>query len=153
MLEAKRVSIWRRGYDISVDGRPLTRWERWFMSNGGGFAIGTQRYEVHSNLWGTRYRLSDERGVLATAAGVGRRNWSVTTSTGAVYPFTRPSVWRPDQVLLGPSGPIGRIRRTGTWSGAASADLPGLPQVVQVFALVVMLMLWENRNSAASAAT
>lgn len=153
MLEAKRISIWRRGYDISADGRPLTRWERSLWRNGGSFALGTQRYEVQGNVWGTRYELSGDRGApLATAERVGRKNWSVTTSTGAVYQFTRPSVWRPDQVLLGAGGPAGWIRRTSAWSGAASADLPGLPHAVQVFAFVVVLTMWENRSAAAASA-
>ena len=36
------------------------------------------------------------------------------------------------------------MKRTNLWRGDAAADLPGLPRVVEVFAIAVVLTRWES---------
>jgi len=40
------------------------------------------------------------------------------------------------------------VRRTGVWRGDAAADLPGLPRVVEVFAIAMSLTRWESDAAA-----
>jgi hypothetical protein len=42
----------------------------------------------------------------------------------------------------------GSLRRTSTWRGDAVADLPGLPPLVALFALVVVLTSWDMASAA-----
>jgi hypothetical protein len=100
-----------------------------------------------------RAELVDQAGrQVATADGVGRRNWTISTDRGELA-FRRASVWRADQVLELGGQPVGSIRRLGFWGTRAEADLPGLALPLAVFALVVVLMLWERNAAAASAAS
>jgi hypothetical protein len=151
MLTARRTGFWRSGYEITVDGRTVIHWERSFWRSGGAYLVGGRRHEVRTNAWGSRYELLDPQGsTVATADRVGRKRWTVT-SAGVTYQFQRASMWRADQVLVGGGGQAGLIRRTSNWTGAATADLPGLPEELQVFVFVVVLNMWD-RAAAASAA-
>jgi len=153
MLVATKSGFWSNGYDIAVDGRPLTKWSRSFWKSGGSFTLDGQSYSVKANAWGTRFELSDGRGaVLADAQRVGRKRWTVT-SGGRQYEFQRASVWRSDQLLMSGGQAVGSIRKPSAWSSRAEAELPGLALVVQVFVLAVVLTMWANAQAAAGATT
>lgn len=56
MLEARRVSLWRNRYEIIADGQPLAMWDGRVWRSGGTFDLAGRRYDVKSNVWGTRSR-------------------------------------------------------------------------------------------------
>lgn len=150
MLIAERSGVWRRGYDISADGRPVTRWEPSWWRQGGAFELNGQRYEFRERGLGGRRELTGPGGdTVATASRVGRRNWTVTAGE-QVYQFRRASIWRDDQELLLGGQPVGAIRRTSWWRASAAADLPGMPEPLQVFVLCVVLARWQAAATAAA---
>ncbi|MDI6100987.1 hypothetical protein QLQ12_20450 [Actinoplanes sp. NEAU-A12] len=147
MLTAESTGFWRNRYTLSEDGTPVTTWDPSRWSSGGSFELGGRTYTVKSNGWGTRYTMLDDRGaVAAEAERVGRKNWRVLAG-GRAYEFRRRSTWSSDQHLVDGERPIGLIKRTSTWNGNLTADLPGLPLPVQVFVLGVQITLF---NAAAS---
>jgi len=151
VLEARRVSIWRNRYELTLDGRPLARWDGRTWRTGGRFALEGRRYEVRSNVWGNRFEMTDEFGMSVAAADrVGHKRWMVEAS-GRSYQFHRASPWRPEQVLVAGGRPVGSVRRASMWRRDAVAELPDLPLPAQVFVLVVILTVWDS--SAAAAAT
>jgi hypothetical protein len=152
MLTATKPSLWRRRYDITVDGRPIARWESSWWRTGGAFELDGQRYEVRGNAVGSRFELTDPVDQpLASATRVGRKRWTVTAGD-RTYQFRRASLWRGDQELLVGEQAVGSIRRTSVWRNSAVADLPGLPVPVQVFVLCVVLAMWDAAAAASSAA-
>ena len=56
MLEARRVGLWRNRYEIIADGQPLAMWDGRVWRSGGTFDLAGRRYDVKSNVWGTRSR-------------------------------------------------------------------------------------------------
>jgi hypothetical protein len=150
MLQARRTSMWRNRYQISLDGRPVTTWDGAMWRTGGSFELEGQRFEVRSNVWGSRFGMATDDGrPYATADRVGRKRWTVTAD-GRSYEFRRPSMWRSDQELLLDGEPAGHIRKISLWRNDAEADLPGLPLAVQLFVLVVVLTTWETQGAAAA---
>ena len=70
MLEARRISLWRNRYEIVADGQPLATWDGRVWRDGGTFDLAGRRYDVKSNLWGTRFEMTDEAGmIVATPIG------------------------------------------------------------------------------------
>ncbi len=60
-------------------------------------------------------------------------------------------MWRPDQDLVDDTDAVvGSIRRASMWNLTADADLPGLPDPVAVFAVLVVVLMWEASASAAA---
>jgi hypothetical protein len=151
MLQGRRTGVWLGSYEITLDGRPLTTWTPRTMRTGGSFDLDGRRFDVHSNLWGGRFGLSVEHGEQVAAADrVGRKRWSVQAE-GHRYEFERVSAWSGERSLLDSGGQqVGSIRRVSPWRAAAAADLPGVPLLVQVFALVVVLATWEARSAISS---
>ena len=148
MIEARRTSRWTRAYELSLDGRPLTTFDRAFWRNAGTFTVDGRRFELRSDLWGSTYRLAEADGtVVASAQRVGRKDWTVQVGD-RTHQFRRRSVWRAEEELLVEGQPVGAIRRTSMWSGGAQADLPGLSPEVAVFALAVVLTHWDNAAAA-----
>ncbi|MET7396666.1 hypothetical protein ABZS66_24610 [Dactylosporangium sp. NPDC005572] len=145
MLQATRTSIWRGGYEIVADGRPITTWNPKLWRTGGDFVLGGRQYQVRSNGWGSRYSMEDGSGMtVASAERVGRKEWTIS-SDGQVYRFRRVSIWRHEEELLSGDGRIGSVRRLSVWRSDTVADLPGLPLPVQVFALGVIVTTWDNQ--------
>jgi hypothetical protein len=106
MLEARRVSLWRNRYEIVSDGQPLAMWDGRVWRNGGTFNVAGRRYEVKSNVWGTRFDMTDEAGmIIATADRVGRKRWTVEAN-GRTYRFQRASWWRSEQSLVADGRPV-----------------------------------------------
>jgi len=152
MLEARKVSLWRSRYEIVADGRPLAMWDGRVWRSGGSFDLLGGRYDVKSNVWGTRFEMTDEAGMTVAAAGrVGRKRWTVEAS-GRTYRFQRASRWRSEELLVADGRPMGSVRRVSTWRGNAVADLPDLPLPLQVFVIVVVLTMWNAQAAAATGA-
>ena len=85
----------------------------------------------------------DPEGVLvASAARLGRKEWTVEAGA-TTYQFRRASLWRSEEQLRVGGQPTGSIRRTSLWKGDATADLPGMPPLVALFALAVVLTTWD----------
>src|SRR5687768_18335867 len=57
VLEAKRAGFWKGDYELSADGRPLTRWDAKTWRGGGSFELDGRRYEVRAVRFGSRYEL------------------------------------------------------------------------------------------------
>ncbi len=151
MLHAQRPSLWRRGYDISADGRHIARWEPSWWRSGGAFDLDGRHYQVRGHALGGRVELAGPAGeLLASARRVGRRRWSVEAGERS-YQFRRASMWRTEQQLLLGDQPVGSIRRTSVWGSSAAADLPGMPEPLQVFVLCAVLAMWAAARSAAAA--
>jgi hypothetical protein len=152
MLEARRVSVWRNRYEIAVDGEPVAQWNGRTWRTGGSIVLAGRRYDLKSNVWGVRFEMTDETGmVAATADRVGRRQWTAQAE-GRTYQFHRTSWWRSEQALVADGRTVGSIRRLSPWRGGAVADLPGLPLPVRVFVVVVVLAMWDAQSAAAASA-
>ena len=72
MLTAEKPSPWHKHYDISLDGRPIARWEPSWWASGGVFNLDGQRYEVRSSLLGSRFQLIGPAGPTVGISGAGR---------------------------------------------------------------------------------
>lgn len=150
MLQARKPSWWTNSYDISADGRLITRWNRSTWRSGGSFDLGGRTFTIRSNGWGTRYTMMTESNqVVASAERVGRKNWKVQAG-GHVYEFQRTSMWRQEQALIRQGLVTGVIKRTSSWRGDAIADLPELDPAVQVFVFAVVLTMWDDTSAAAA---
>jgi hypothetical protein len=153
MLHARREGAFKHSYDITGDdGTLITTWNPSTWRSKGEFVLDGTSYAVRSSGWAQqRVELLDRSGrQIADADRVGRKQWTISTDQGELT-FRRASVWRGDQVLEVGGEPAGSIRRLGFWRTTAEADLPGLPPPVEVFALVVVLMMWERGDAAAAA--
>jgi len=151
MLEARKASVWKNRYEITADGRWLATWEGSSWRSGGSFELESQRYDVRSNMWGNTYGMVDQDGArVASANGVGRKNWTVETD-GRTFEFHRASLWRSEEELQSEGVRVGSVRRKSIWRGDTVADLPGLRLPVQVFVLVVLTM-WDSAAASALAA-
>ena len=148
MLEARRVSLWRNRYEIVADGQPLAMWDGRVWRNGGTFDLAGRRYDVKSNVWGTRFEMTDEAGIIvATADRVGRKRWTVQASS-RTYRFQRASWWRSEELLVADGRPVGSVRRVSHWRSDAVADLPDLPLPLQIFVVAVVLSMWDAEAAA-----
>lgn len=150
MLEARKVSLWRNRYEIVADGQSLAMWEGRVWRSGGAFELAGRRYDVNSNVRGTRFEMTDEASMTAaTADRVGRKRWTVEAS-GRTYRFQRVSWWRSEELLVADGRPVGSVRRVSRWRGDAVADLPDLSLPLQVFVVVVVLTMWDAQAAAAA---
>lgn len=150
MLHAKKVGFWRNRYEITTAGRMLATWEGSMWRTGGTFELDGRRYEIRSNLWGSKYGMATEDGtVVASADRVGRKRWTVEAGD-QLYTFRRASIWRQEQSLCSEDRQVGSIKRTSIWRSDATADLPGLPVPVQIFVLAVVLTMWDAAAAAAA---
>ena len=142
--------MWRNSYDITLDGRPLARWDGSSWKVGGTFELDGRRFNVGSNMWATTYGMADDAGTtIATADRVGRKNWTVQAA-GVTNTFRRPSIWRHEEELLSEGRRMGSVKRNSLWRSDTVADLPGLPLPVQVFVLAVVLTVWDQATAAAA---
>jgi hypothetical protein len=151
MLKARKVSVWRGRYDLTLDGRPLGQWDGRVWRSGGTLDLAGRRYDVSSNVWGTRFEMADQVGVVvARADRVGRKRWTVEAD-GRSYEFRRVSWWRSEEALIAAGQQVGSIRRLSVWRSDAEADLPGLSLPLQVFVFVVVLTMWDAQAASSAA--
>lgn len=149
MLRARRRGFFKREYEIHSAGQLVTE------------LTGGRREGCEFSLSGTGYRaerdgrkrfvLSGPDGQLATAERQTGREWTVRTATGDLT-LVKPSVWRSGwEVRRG--GATGSIRHEGAFTRTYSADVPeDVPLPVAVFALYVILVIFEHQAAAAAAA-
>jgi hypothetical protein len=150
MLQATRVGAFSSAYHITLDGQPITRWDKSMWRTGGSFTVGGQRYEVRSNVWGTSFTMTDQSGAtVATAENPNRRQWTVT-SGGRTHEFRRRSWWRQQYDLVVGGQVVGFVRRPSGWRSTAVAELPAMPLATQVFAVAVALTAWDAAAAATS---
>jgi len=149
MLAARKLSMWRNRYELVVDGQPLAVWEGRVWRGGGTFELSGRHYDVRANGWGTRYEMTDEAGLtVAIAERVGRKRWTVEAG-GRTYHLRRGSL-RHEELLGTDDRPAGSVRRVSFWRSDVVAELPGLALPLQVFVVVVVLTMWDARDSAAA---
>jgi hypothetical protein len=151
MMEARKASVWRSRYEISVDGRTVATWDSAFWKSGGNFELGGRHYQVRGNAWGNRFGMVDADGTpVASADRVGRKRWTVEAA-GQTYQFQRASLWGNEQELHAGGDRVGSVKRISLWRGDIAADLPGLPLPVQIFVLGVVISMWDQQAAAATA--
>ncbi len=142
--------MWRGGYQIAADGRPVTVWDPSWWRTGGDFEIDGDRFHVRANGWGTRYRMVDQAGAeVAVAERAGRKHWTVRAG-GRAYEFRRASMFSTRQELLDGDAVVGSVRRTSGWTGAIEADLPTVPLPIQIFVVGVQIAIWQAQQAAAA---
>jgi uncharacterized protein YxjI len=145
MLQARKASVWRSRYEISVDGRTVTTWDSTLWKSGGNFELDGRQYQVRGNAWGNRFGMVDaEDTPVASADRVGRKRWTVEAA-GQTYHFQRASLWSDEQELRAGEDRLGSVKRTSLWRGDIVADLPGLPLPVQIFVLGVVITMWDEQ--------
>lgn len=150
MLTARKASVWRSRYEITVDGRMVAVWDGSMWKSSGTFELDGVPHRVSGNAWGTRFSMvTGDGATVATAERVGRKRWSVEAG-GQTYAFRRRSWSSSEQELLVGDLPVGSIRRTSVWRGDATADLPGLPLPVQIFVVAVVIKMWESEAAVAA---
>jgi hypothetical protein len=150
MLTARRAGILSTRYDITLDGRPLTRWDSATWRSGGSFTLDGRTFQVRSNFWGTEFTMTDDAGVTVAIAGkLSRRQWSIEIG-GLRHDFRRPSWWRNHFDLVANGTAVGFVRRRSVWSHDVEAHLPTLSVAAQVFAVGVALTTWQNAETAAA---
>jgi hypothetical protein len=152
MVKATKVSVWSNHYHIDVDGRRVTTWNGSAWRSRGSFDLDGRTYQVRGNAWDTQFTMTDESGaVVAVAAKLGRREWTVTAG-GQEYRFRRASAWRRDERLVVGGVDVGAIRRPSMWRSDIEADLPGLPVPVQIFTVGIVLTRWDRQAAAGAGA-
>lgn len=101
-------------------------------------------------MWGTRFEMTDEAGmIVAMADRVGRKQW--TAGSGRTYRFQQAPWWRSEELLVADGRPVGSVRRVSRWRRDVVADLPDPPLPLQVF-VVVVLTMWDAQATAAATA-
>ncbi|MEV2240346.1 hypothetical protein [Micromonospora sp. NPDC049891] len=147
-MEARKVSVWRNRYDVTDRGREITVWDRSMWRSGGEFELDGRRFQVRSNVWGTRYTMVDDAGTpVASADRVGRRRWTVEAS-GQTYHFRRRSVWGSEEELILGDTRVGSVRKTSFWRGDVAIELPGLATELQLFVFGVVISMWDAQAAA-----
>lgn len=151
MLHARKASVWKKRYDISVDGDPIVTWDPAAWLSGGTLIVEGRPYRVRVSVLGATYTMEGDDGtVVAIAKRVGRRKWTIETPDGGVYEFHRISFWGTEQELMSGGQRLGSVKKVGFWRSGATADLPGIPLPLQVFTLAVILSMWARNASAAA---
>lgn len=149
MLTARQTDFWGNTFEIGLDGQTLTTFKAKQWGNGVRFTLHGLEHELRSNAWGTRYELLAGGAVLASADRVGRKDWTLVVD-GHSHQFQRVSFWKRDQALVVGSEQVGTVRRTSAWKTEGVAELPTLPLPVRVFALAVVLTMWQAADRAAA---
>jgi len=148
VIEARRLSLWNGRYDLIEDGRRVAVWERSLWTTGGTVELGGRRFTVRSDLLEGEATMVEVGGLrVATAHDIARRSWTIDAA-GVTYCFRRAAPWRQEEKLHENGRHLGSVRRTSSWRGDAASDLPGLPRVVEVFAIALALGRWESEAAA-----
>lgn len=148
VIEARHQRGWQGRYEISTGGDRIATWEKSLWGSGGSFELDGCRYQVHVNLIAGSAHLTRAGGArVATASGIGRKNWTIETD-GTTHHFRRVAPWRRAQRLHEAGQTLGWIRPTSLWRVGAVGDLPGMPVTTQVFALALALTTWDAEAAA-----
>lgn len=148
LIRARRVRTSRDRYDVVLDDTPIATWEKSLWASGGTIVTDGQRYQVRVNLIEGTAHLTRAGGArVATASGIGRKNWTIEAD-GTIHHFRRAAPWRREQRLYEAGHTFGWIRPTRLGRGDAVGDLPGMPLTTRVFALTLALTTWEAEAAA-----
>ena len=88
MLQAIRAGAFSSAYDITLDGRLVTRWDRSMWRSRGSFTVQGQRYEVRANFWNTTFTMIDQAGRTVASTRPSRTANSAATR-GRAAPYGR----------------------------------------------------------------
>ena len=143
VIQARKVSLWSGRYDILADGAQVGSWEKSGSATGGALQWEGRRYHVRASLSGGTASMSAPGGAqIARAHDVGRKRWTIDAD-GVTYAFHRAPPWRQEERLQVQGRAVGSVRRTSILRGDTAADLPGLPVPVALFALTLVLTVWD----------
>jgi hypothetical protein len=144
VILARRLRRWDGRYDLLDGSRRVATWEGAHWSTGGRFTLDGRSFTVRADLQGDVVTLTEGGGRrVATAHGIGRRHWAIEAA-GTTYQFSRGAPWHREERLYDEARRrLGSVRRTNLWRGDATADLPGLPPEIEVFAIAVALTRWQ----------
>ncbi len=143
MIQARRLRRWDGRYDLLENDRRVATWDSAHWSTGGRVTLDGRSFTVRADLLGDLASLTEGGGHrVATAHGIGRRNWTIECE-GTTYHFARGALWRREETLYDRGRRMGSVKRTNLWRRDAAADLPGIPRVVEVFAIAMALTRWE----------
>lgn len=148
MLRARRRGMFRREYEISSAGEVVTS------------LLGGRRESCEFSLSGTDFRIErDGRrrfllhgpdGRVATAERRTGREWAIQAATGNLK-LVKPSIWRSGWEVRQRGASKGEIRHDGPFKSTYTADVPDdVPSQVAVFALYVILVIFERAAAAAA---
>ncbi|CAL9643736.1 MULTISPECIES: hypothetical protein [Streptomyces] len=150
MLHAKRIGLPAQEYEIVEDGRALTTFSLRRGRVGARFTLHGADHLVRTHRFSGVYELLDADGTAVATTDRVSRSWNLTSS-GRIVPFRQTAAAGREYTMLGDTGePVGTIRRTGHLRTEATADLPGLDPLLQVFALVVVLLRRRRKRAAAA---
>ncbi len=140
--------MFKRTYDVTDDGRPLTELSR-YRRESCQFAVDGVTYSV-SRDGRKRFVLAGPNGRVADAGRETGRLWSFTAAVGRIE-LIKPSMWRGWEVRH--HGAAGPVRAGGLFAKYYTVDVPaGIPLPVQVFVLYVALVIFERQQAAAAGA-
>jgi hypothetical protein len=149
MLRARRRGFFRREYEVSMDGGPVTslscgrRESCEFSLEGKGYRI--ERADRK------RFRLVGSGGQVAVAERQTGRQWTIQAATGNLT-IAKPSVWRSGWEIQQGGSARGEIRHDGAFTRTYSASVPAdVPLPIAVFAFYVVLVIFERQANAAAA--
>lgn len=149
MLRARRRGFFRREYEITSDGTPVTTLTG-ARREGCVFTVDGVEYRVE-RVTRRQFLLHGPDRKAATADRVTGREWSVTAPTGNLK-LIRPSLWRSAWEIHQRGSARGTIGHEGTFSRTFAADVPAdVPLPVGVFAFYVVLVQFERAANAAAA--
>lgn len=150
MLHAKRTHPPAQEYELTEDGRALTKFSLRRGRIGARFTLNGVDYLVRTHRFSGVYELLEADGTAVATTDRVRRSWNMTCS-GRVFRFRQTAAASREYSMTGDSGqPVGTIRRTGHVHSEVTADLPGLELVLQVFALTVVLLRGRRKRAAAA---
>ncbi len=149
-MRARRRGIFRRDYEVFADGEQVTA------------LVGGRRETSEFSLAGNdyriervdrrRFRLIGPEGRVAVAERQSGREWTVRADSGNLK-LTKPSVWRSSWDIQQRGTTRGEIRHDGAFKRTYSAGVPAdVPLPVAVFALYVVLVIFERQAAAAASA-
>lgn len=131
-LEEKKTSVLRSRYSVFDRGRQIAVLDGSMWTGGSGFTLG------------------ETGSALAWADQVGRKQWTVTPAVR--HHFRRKSLLGQEEKLILGGTRVGSVRKTSFLRGDVIAELPGLPEAVQLFVLGVVISKWDAQILAAGAA-
>jgi hypothetical protein len=150
MLRARRRGIVKREYDIFSEGEQVTSLVGWRRESC-EFSLAGKEYRIERQ--GRRqFRLVGPAGQEAVAERQTAREWRIHAGTGNLT-LAKPSMWRSGWEIRQRGTTRGEIRHDGAFKRTYSAGVPAdVPLPVGVFALYVVLVIFERQAAAAAAA-
>lgn len=150
ILRARRRGIVKREYEVSTSAETIT-------SLVGGrresceFSLSGEDFRIERDGRG-RFLLFGPDGRVATAERQTGREWAVQAASGNLK-LVKPSIWRSGWEVRQRGSRKGEIRHDGAFTRTYTAEMPGdVPSPVAVFALYVVLVIFERAAASAAAA-